>query len=322
LIGVGLGLLAAIILFTVTYSRINVVHHALSGAERTSNVERPLYHRRTLNQMGKQTSILELRGFIFFGTANSLLERIKARLADPKQPPVHQLLLDFRLVTGLDSSAVFSFRRLHQLAEAHGITLILTHLSPSVRRQLEQGGLLENSAGIKFFPDLDHGLEWCEDEMLRIEQVTKVSVPIVLPAQLKASGFEDDLIPRLMPYLELRIVSDGEYLTRQGDDAHDLYFIEIGQATIYLESDDGQQMRLGTLGMGTLVGELGFYLGSKRTASVVTSGTCRIYRLSTEALDQINEQDPDLAAAFHKYMAHLLAERLVNTDRLVEAMSE
>jgi SulP family sulfate permease len=38
LIGVGVGLVAMIILFVLNYSRINVVHHALSGAEITSNV--------------------------------------------------------------------------------------------------------------------------------------------------------------------------------------------------------------------------------------------------------------------------------------------
>ncbi|UCC89731.1 MAG: SulP family inorganic anion transporter, partial [Anaerolineales bacterium] len=132
LIGVGVGLVAMIILFVVSYSRIRIVHHALSGAEMTSNVERCAYHRRVLTDLGQHIYVLELQGFIFFGTANGLLEQIRARLADREQPPARYIVLDFRRVTRVDSSAVFSFIKGRQVAEAQGITLVLTQVSERI----------------------------------------------------------------------------------------------------------------------------------------------------------------------------------------------
>ena len=95
LIGVGVGLVAMIVLFVSNYSRISVVHHALSGAEMRSNVERCAYHRRALTEkLGQHIHILELQGFIFFGTANALLEQIRSRLADTQRSPVRYIILD------------------------------------------------------------------------------------------------------------------------------------------------------------------------------------------------------------------------------------
>jgi SulP family sulfate permease len=68
LVGVAVGLVATIILFILSYSRINVVHHAGSGAEIRSNVERCTYHRQVLaEELGPYIYILELQGFIFSG---------------------------------------------------------------------------------------------------------------------------------------------------------------------------------------------------------------------------------------------------------------
>src|SRR5262249_14790542 len=75
--GVGFGVLAAVFLFIHNYSRIGVITHALTGAERQSNVDRPLSDQRLLREQGRQVYVLELQGFIFFGTANSLLNDIR-----------------------------------------------------------------------------------------------------------------------------------------------------------------------------------------------------------------------------------------------------
>ncbi len=320
LIGVGVGLVAMIILFVLNYSRINVVHHALSGAEITSNVERCAYHRRVLTDLGWHIYILELQGFIFFGTANALLEQIRARVADTEQPPVRYLVLDFRRVTGLDSSAVISFVKGRQLAEAQGITLVLTHISERIQHQFELGGLFENGEGVRIFPDLDHGLEWCEEQLLEIEQITTLHVPVTLSAQLADSGFEKANTARLMEFLERVNVEEGEYLIRQGEEADKLYFIERGTVSVYLELESGERVRLHTLGLGTAVGELGLYLGTTCTASVIADSPVTAYRLTRTALSEMKEKEPELAATFHEFVAYLLSERLAATTRSLEAV--
>jgi SulP family sulfate permease len=326
LIGVGVGLVAAIILFVLSYSRINVVHHALSGAEMRSNVERCAYHQRSLTSLGRQIFILELQGFIFFGTSNALLEKIRSRVADIAQDPLRYIILDFRRVSGLDSSAVLSFVKGQQLAGGQGITLVLTHTSENIKRSFEQGGLLKSDptgqvgASLHIFPDLDHGLEWCEEQLLEMERITLMHVPVTLSAQLFDSGFEKANTARLMKFLEPVKVEPGEYLIRQGEDADKLYFIVLGSVSIYLEMGNGTRVRLQTLGLGTAVGEPGLYLGAPCTASAIADSPVSAYRLTRDKLTEMIEKDPRLAATFHEFAARLLSERLAATTRTLEAV--
>jgi SulP family sulfate permease len=319
LTGVGVGLAAMIILFVLNYSRVNVVRNALSGAEMKSNVERCAYHRRVLRELSQHIYILKLQGFIFFGTANALLEQIRARLTDAEQVPVHYIILDFRRVTGLDSSAVISFVKGRQLAGAQGITLLLASISDGIRRQFELGGLSEDDEGVRIFPDLDHSLEWCEEQLLKIKLVTTI-LPVTLPTQLVDSGFEKTETACLMKFLEKVQVGEGETLIRQGDEADNLYLIESGRMSVYMNLEDGKRVRLRALGPGTMVGEVGLYLGTKRTASVIADSPTIAYRLSRATLLRMKEKEPELAAAFHEFIVCLLSERLVAANQLLGAV--
>jgi SulP family sulfate permease len=321
LVGVGVGLVAAIILFVLNYSRINVIHHAFSGAEMRSNVERCTYHQRVLaKELGQHIHILELQGFIFFGTANALLDQIRSRVGDRGRPPVHYILLDFRRVNGMDSSAVISFVKGKQLAEAQKITLVLTHLTEPMRHRLELDGLSESDPGVRLFPDLDHGLEWCEEQLLEIEQVTTLHTPVTLSAQLADSSFEKNNTQRLLNFLERVNFEKGEYLIHQGEEADRLYFIEMGSVSIYLELGNQERVRLQTLGLGTAIGEPSLYLGTTCTASVIADSPVTAYRLTRAALSEMKEKEPELAATFHEFAARLLSERLTATTRTLEAV--
>lgn len=321
LIGMGVGLAAAIFLFVVNYSRINVVHHALSLAETNSNVERCAYHQQVLKEkLGQHVFILELEGFIFFGTANALLDQIRARLADEEQPRIYYIIFDFRRVSGFDSSAVISFVKCRQIAETRNIVLVLTHLSPEMKRRFEVDDLSERQAGIRILPDLDHGLEWCEEQLLEMERVTTLHTPVTLAAQLADRGFERSDTNRLMSFLERVDFQEGEYLIRQGEEADSLYFIEMGIVSIHLESKDQERIRLKTLGLGTAVGELGLYTRTKRTASAIAETPVTAYCLNQAALSEMKEKEPELAVTFHEFIARLLSERLIATTRALEAV--
>jgi SulP family sulfate permease len=118
--GVVTGVVAAIILFIHNYSRVDVVTHALSGEQLSSNVDRPLRAGRILRQQGDSICILKLQGFIFFGTASHVFDEIRERALAVDRPTLRFVVLDFRRVTGLDSSAVFSLRKAALLARKRG----------------------------------------------------------------------------------------------------------------------------------------------------------------------------------------------------------
>ena len=165
--GVATGILAAVVLFVHKYSRVDVISHAISGAELRSHVDRPVRELRFLRENGGQICVLRLQGYIFFGTANHLLNEVRNRADDAGLRHLRFVVMDFRRVIGLDSSAVFSLSKVHQLAQKIGFTLVMTQVAPEVQRHLALGGLRPMEFdSFRLFPDLDHGLEWCEARLL------------------------------------------------------------------------------------------------------------------------------------------------------------
>ena len=79
-VGIAVGLMAGIVFFIVNYSRVNIIKHELSGVLYHSTVDRSDQQHRLLRENGEHLSILKLQGFIFFGTANRLLEHIHRRI--------------------------------------------------------------------------------------------------------------------------------------------------------------------------------------------------------------------------------------------------
>ena len=148
--GVSIGLLLAVILFVVSYSQIDATRTILSGANYHSNVARLPQEERSLREQGQQIAILELQGFIFFGTANNLFNSIRQLLHRHRQQPLRFLVLDFRLVSGIDSSAVFSFTKIKQLAKKHQVSLVFTTLQPRVKKLLQQGDCWDEQDSTEF----------------------------------------------------------------------------------------------------------------------------------------------------------------------------
>jgi SulP family sulfate permease len=334
--GVAIGVLIAVVLFVINYSRIDVVKHVLTGVTFQSNVHRAASYQRFLREKGEQLYICKLQGFIFFGTANNLLEQINRRFNHPGLPALRFVVLDFRLVSGIDSSAMNSFLKMKLLQENRGINLIFTHLTPKIQKRFKTGGLIkEDETAFKTFPDLDHGVEWCENEILQMDKISPATSAVsnggveflesVINAFLKPHlGGEsgDPAIARIHQYMERRTVDKGVYLIRQGNPPVGIYFIESGRVTARLATDDGKLVRLRTMGRGTVVGEMGVYLGLPATASVVTDRECTVLFLSFANLLRMEKADPKTAAAFHKFIACVLGERLANTNKTIQALMD
>jgi SulP family sulfate permease len=319
--GVGVGVIAAAGLFVVGYSRVNVIASTLTGAEHRSNVDRSVAHTRVLGEKGIQTFILKLQGFVFFGSANKLLDSVRRRALNPALRQLRYVVLDFQRVTGLDSSAVLCLVKMKNFAAKEKITLVFTLLSPEIRQQLERGGLDTTPDDvIQIFRDRDHGIEWCENQILERESALLESASL-------GRALSDDTtttlpLSELQAYLERQELPAGQDLMRQGDPASELFFLESGRVSVYLELANGHVIRLRTLNEGTVVGELGLYLGTPRTASIRTDQPCVVHRLTAEALKRMELDSPALASAFHRFMTRMLAERLSNSNRALQAVLE
>ena len=183
------------------------------------------------------------------------------------------------------------------------------------------GFSLENRASLQVFANFDRGVEWCENELLRAQGVDP-EVESEAVAKVLARELPDDIdAAAVIAYMERQNVDRGHYLARQSEVADDLFFIELGQVTVLLEFEGDPVVRLLTTGLGT-IGEVALYTGLERTASVVAEAPSVVYRLTLEALDRMEREDPRLAAAFHKFIARRLANRLSDTTRVLREVLE
>jgi SulP family sulfate permease len=316
--GVIAGLILAVFTFVVSYSRISVIKFAFTGREYNSRVTRAPDEQQVLETHGDELYIMRLEGFIFFGTANGIFERLREHVNSATVNKIKYSLFDFSKVTGIDSTGMLSFARMLQWSQEQGITLIIAGLAEEMQKQFSPANLSIEGRALKLFVDADHGIEWCENEIMAANLVD-LHVNRDLSEQLEAI-LGDNGGERLIPYLNCHEYRTGEYLIREGDVADFIYFIQSGHVTAQLESTGKNPIRLETINSGRTVGEIAFFLGTRRTASVIANQDSIVYSLSLEDLERMEVSDPESANLFHRLSVILLSQRVMHLTYTVRAL--
>lgn len=312
--GVGLGLASSVVLFVVNYSRVDVIRESYNGLEQQSTVERPLLHREVLKGKGHWLYMLKLQGFIFFGTSNRVFREFRKQVENEKKPQPHYFFLDFTEVSGVDSSAMQSFHKIIKMARQHDIKLILTAVSDLMLSRLhdEPFAATEGSVWIAK-PDLDAGLEWYEEQLLaQFNELIELDHPETMAEHLQHLYENQSDIDTLMSYFEVIQVQPGEDILWPGKKAASIDFIEQGRVEVLLQINDEDTMRLRTLIPGTIIGEIGIYLDRTATATCRAVEPTTLFRMSKEKLAQLEHEQPHMAIEFHRFMAEVMALRLLN----------
>lgn len=317
--GVFVGLICAIMLFVVNYSRIDVVRYAMSGAQRRSNVDRNARENNYLREVGEQTLILKLQGYLFFGTAAALGKQIEQRLEDDSLPELRFVAMDFAQVSGMDSSATLSFMKLAQHATRSNFFLVFTGLSPDLEETLKAGWFEgETSSYIQVAPDLDRGVEWIEERLLKAAGLEIEFEGIfgrlsrTLPAPSDRAILEN--------YMERRQVKAGDVLAEQGQASGEMFLLESCTASVFLGTDSRKLHRIRRAGSGTVFGEVGFYLGTPRTATVIVDTDGELFVLNQQRSTLLEQEHPHIAAALHKFMIGVVTQRLQLTTSTLQAV--
>jgi SulP family sulfate permease len=330
LTAVVLGTLITILMFVRQYSRLKVIHLNTDGTTLRSQVERPLRHQKALNKYGDRVRIVRLKGYLFFGTAYGLLEELKTCL----EAPCVFLILDFSRVSGLDSSTANALLRLHQSCQQKKVLLLLTAIPQDLKQILEASGmeiLDDSDETVKLSPkilmrtagqfvDWDRALEWCENELLSRLPTTE-SGEFTLESVLKERM---DLMPyemvHLVRYFEPINVKAGDYFIRQGDVADSMYLITKGKVEIQLELEEDTHKRLKTMMPGTIIGEMGIYTSSTRTASAKALMDTQLMKLSEKSLNSMEAHNQLMAVRLHRFVIMLLAERLGDSNKVLREL--
>jgi SulP family sulfate permease len=315
---VALGTTIAIVLFVVRYSRVDAVRHHFTLGSFRSAIDRPPHQNTVLEERGGESLVLEIHGYLFFGTAHRVFTDPRI---DPDGGPLRHVILDLTRVTGIDSSASTAFLKLTRWARVAGFEVVLAGMPPPVERLLAP--IVDAGADVRSFPTLDDAVEWCEQDILdSVPRAAEAHETPSLQGLLGGAAIAPASLDAALARFQRIELGAGDVLLHQGDAAPGLFFLESGSLTALLHAGGGERIRLRTMQPGTLIGEISLYLGGDATASVIADEPTTVLQLSQGALTDLEHADPSAAAAVHRLAARTLAMRVLHGERAIRVLRE
>ncbi|AMN42849.1 SLC26A/SulP transporter family protein [Rhodoplanes sp. Z2-YC6860] len=317
LVGVLAGIVCACVLFAVSYSRRGVVRRHATRATFASYVTRPPELSKYLQEAGAKIQIYWLSGHIFFGSAESLFERVRGDIA--KLPPGEPkyLVLDFEMVSGADTSAILSITKIRDFCLKHKIVFVCASATPSIEAALQRSGCFKHPKGA--FADLNVAVAWCEDQLLASADVSP-SAGEEFESWLKQQLGSQVSLPDLFAYLEIKSIEGSEVIYRQGDPADTMDIVAEGALVVDVANEHGETVRVRRIDTHSVVGEMGFFRRAARSATVSSDGPAKLFTLSRANFDRMRQERPDLAYAYDDFIVSTMADRVDIANRSLTAL--
>ncbi|MCW8132047.1 MAG: cyclic nucleotide-binding domain-containing protein, partial [Planctomycetota bacterium] len=246
---------------------------------------------------------------------------------------VRHLVLDFRMVQGLDASAVLGFNKLDQLCQRFGVRLYFCGMRTDIGQVFMHTRFLPNPS-ITVLPDLDRGLERVEEiliaegegnaELLAAAQEAAAAEALkeesVTMHRMFGGALDQEALLKLIQSCETVHLEGGQKLFRRGEAGDALYFIESGQLSVLVMLENHQMRRLRTFGPGTIVGEMAVFAHGKRSADAVADMPTRLRCLTAESIEKMMKDSPRAALQFHAYVIKLMATRLAQSNDEIQTL--
>ena len=313
--GILIGIVIGCTIFALSAARVSSVKFGFDGTEYRSSLDRSRDEQALLSTHGRHIQGLMLQSYLFFGSANRLYQHVKALLH--RHPECRFLVFDFKLVTGIDSSAAYSFDQIKRTARDRGIELVLVHLPPGAAKALRASGFI--SPEVRITQELDHALEWCENEIIARHRGHAQEEASLRDWLTQILGDEDDAarLSRCCERLEIRA---GEIIVRAGEAADSMHFILDGRVGIMIPAEQGGMTRVRSLGRYTTIGEMGLVARTPRSATIQAEIDSVLYVLGAHQFDAIKDEDPALSHKLLTYFVSVMAERLTFANRTIAVL--
>ena len=221
------------------------------------------------------------------------------------EPECRFLVFDFRLVTGIDSSAMHSFTQIKRAAEEAGARLVLVNLSGELEHAFRTRRFI--TSDVILADDLDRALESCEKAVIAAH-LAEGSVGSTLRDWLSQALGSTELGEELANLCERLQVDKNEIIAEQGAPARSMHFILEGRVGIFVKMEDGRLVRVRSLGPTPR---------SARWASSPGSSAAPPSRQVPSAYERIKRENEDLAQALLTYVVSVMAERLSFASRVI-----
>ena len=303
--GVGAGMVATLVFFTVRLSRVDVIESRFTVREQRSNKVRPVPDRAILMERGNRVHIYRLQGYIFFGSVSPLVDRLRRLLGGASRPDC--LIMDFSAVSGFDFSAVNVLCRFLQTVNAAGVQVVLCGLPEQLRNGLERNLPPAEFDLLRIESDAECALEHCEEVVIAAwkkeasmadEQRTSLldRVSDDLERYLERQIHFEDLMDELQNWLNPCNYSADEALSEADASHEDLQLLISGRASAY----DSAGVRVHQYSPGDVIWPIDPL--NEKAPFVTADEPCETMVLTPAARCWLEEHEERLALKLYRYL--------------------
>lgn len=325
MVAVGLGVLIAVAQFVRAQVAAPVVHRRSTGSQNRSVRRRTEEEQKLIDEHGDRIVLYELRGNLFFATAERLFEELLPDLDRPAW-----IVLHLRRVRGIDLTGVRILLQMAKRLSDHGGQLLFSNvhkgigIGHEVAEALKRISPRAGGRGVITFNDSDEALEYAEKALLSElgHQSSSPDVRIDLAQTDLCRDLTGKQITILATVLEERHIDTGQKVFEQDEYGDELYLVLRGEVDIRLTTTEHHYKRLAKFGPGTVFGEVAFLERRRRTASAVAIASCDLMVLNRRQMDTLTEQHPDVAVALMQSLAGELGKRLSWADEEVKRLAQ
>ncbi len=302
LAAIALGFVVAALFFVETYARFDPVKTQTNLSARRSVVERGPDESRILTEAGRSVAVFELTGYLFFGSAHGLSQRVRQEVETGR---FTEIIVDLAGLQGLDTSAIKALETIAETCGERGIALALSGLPDEA---VALWNAHRHVYPVALYPDRNAALEAAEERLLAQAD------PSAEDASTLASRINEVLADAPDAALKRTALSAGGTLVAQGEETKAFYLLEHGSLRAEVARSNAAPFVVARYQAGAIVGEMAFYGMQTRSASLVAETDVQVLEFDP---DWLTENAPELATKLHLAIAEKLAQRLVQTTKLL-----
>ena len=145
------------------------------------------------------------------------------------------------------------------------------------------------------------------------------NAPILLRSTAIFRDLSDDQLAEIRSRVKTHTLLRSEVLVRQGAPSNSIYVVISGRFEVWIE---GQTSAINEIGVGEPIGEIGFFAGIPRTATIVAARNSVVIELDRASFDDVVHQVPSIYPTLLRTLGRRLAAantRIANEPRSVAA---
>jgi len=300
----------------------STIRRSYDASSVRSKINRDSNANKILDEHGKDIKVYDLAGDMQFVSAELVMHEVMSY----ENPPSH-VILNFRHVSSINHAAIQELCDLATLLSNNKNIIIFVGVPKSFGFTNKLKSLLKdkNDWPMMDFPDLDRALEFCEEQLLEKYNWSPSvkSSPAELKEQPICNGFSSDEINYLEGFLTRKTYEGGQIICQEGEMADRMFFVELGQVSVWVKIDSNRKRRLNVILEGTSFGEASLLDSKRRIADIVADEKTTVSWFEPDALFRDTSQiSLNIQKMLFKNLSAQTFAKLQRSDKEIRTLSQ